>query len=174
MALRDKFNSGSLISMMAIAIACVVVALSVRHHTLSNESDLYSYLQALPSVALEMVKAQNSLEASDGQVLIASQIKLLQTSFGKLLANQSSGFNQQRLAMKIEILRSSQLEGGVREVHRFGVFNCEPNEQLSAQVATLRTSTPERLEFYPQYQATLCYLDRDGTIFRSSKSSLDK
>ncbi|WP_028022584.1 hypothetical protein [Enterovibrio calviensis] len=174
MALRDKLNTGSLLSMTAIAVACVVLSLSIRNHAISNESDLHNYLQVLPSVALEMIKAQSSLEASDGQVLIASQIKLLEASFGKLLANQSSRFSQRRLAMKLEILRSSQSETGGREIHRFGVFNCEPTEQLGSQVATLLSSNPSALEFSPQYQATLCYFDRDGTILRSSKSSLDE
>ncbi|OEE63008.1 hypothetical protein A1OO_14295 [Enterovibrio norvegicus FF-33] len=173
MILIGKLNSTSGLSIAAFALACVVAALAIRGYAVSNESALHRYLQVLPSIALEMIKAQSSLEASDGKVLVESQIIMLEASFSKLLTRQSSSFDQRRLAMKIEIQRSepSTTEKIDRELHRFGFIECEPEAHLGSQMTTLMEPSQLTSKQQPQYQVTLCYLNRDGSILKSSASS---
>ncbi|CZF80946.1 hypothetical protein [Grimontia marina] len=127
------------------------------------------YLEALPSVSLEMVKAQNALEASGETVLAPQQVDMLEQTLAKLLSSQYSSFEKRRLAMKIEILRTHVVDTDFdRELHRIGDTGCEPNVQLANQIEQLQP-----LSVRPQYQVTLCYLNQDGTTMMSSASSLD-
>ncbi|WP_325894520.1 hypothetical protein [Grimontia sp. NTOU-MAR1] len=127
------------------------------------------YLEALPSVSLEMVKAQNALEASGETVLAPQQVDMLEETLAKLLSSQYSSFEKRRLAMKIEILRTHVVDTDFdRELHRIGDTSCEPNVQLANQIEQLQP-----LSVRPQYQVTLCYLNQDGTTMMSSASSLD-
>lgn len=122
-----------------------------------------------------MVKVQSALEASDGRVLAPGQVIKLKESLTHLLAKQSAGFNQQNLAMKIEILRREntldhKLE---QELHRFGSDSCEPTVQLKNQIEQVHFVDVIESGNLPQYQVTLCYKHKDGVFENNSASSLD-
>ncbi|WP_407333811.1 hypothetical protein [Enterovibrio sp. 27052020O] len=176
MTLIEKLNSTSTLSKAAIVLAFIVAALAIRDNTASNDDQLHKYLQMLPSVALAMVKTQSSLEASDGKVLLETQITMLENSFSKLLARQSSSFEQRRLAMKIEIIRKRTLVDGAfdSELHRFGYIECEPDVVLGSPMMALMETNLSIPNHYPKYQVTLCYLNRDGSILKTSASSAVK
>lgn len=141
----------------------------MHKHSKSNQILLQKYLESLPAISLEMVRAQNALEASGNQVLTPAHIDMLETSLTKMLSNHYSSFEPSRLAMKIEIMRNN-LTGNQsyeRELHRFGNDHCEPDVQLIDQIENLA-----QFSLWPQYQVTLCYRNRDGTTAMYSASSI--
>ncbi|USH05598.1 hypothetical protein K6Q96_20615 [Grimontia kaedaensis] len=166
-----KFTASPTLIFTAIAVATIVSGAAMQKQSESSRVLLKKYLEVLPSISLEMVKAQSALEASDKTVLVPQQVDMLEETLAKLLSSQYSSFEKRRLAMKIEILRTNEEVEKTdydRELHRFGDRGCEPNVQLVNQIEQL-----EPLSVRPQYQVTLCYLNRDGTTMMSSASSLD-
>ncbi|WP_281543954.1 hypothetical protein [Grimontia sp. SpTr1] len=165
-----KFTASPTLIFLSIVVGTIASDVVMQKQSESSRVLLTKYLEVLPSISLEMVKAQSALEASDGTVLVPQQVNMLEDTLAKLLTSQYSTFEHRRLAMKIEILRASRMTSDEyeRELHRIGDDGCEPNTQLVNQIAKL-----EPLTLRPQYQVTLCYLNSDGTTMTSSASSLD-
>lgn len=156
-----------------IGIACIAL---LNENSNASRLVLQRYLQVLPNISLEMVKAQSALAASDGQVLAPKQIDMLEESLAKLLASQSSSFDKRNFAMKIEIWRRNNLPSQFieRELHRFGFESCEPNIQLENQIRLVKPVGALQGSAFPHYQVTLCYQQKDGSLLTASASSLDE
>lgn len=156
---------------LSITAAALASGFVMHKHSKSNQILLQKYLESLPAISLEMVRAQSTLEAAGTRVLTPAHIDMLEESLTRLLTSQYSSFEPCRLAMKIEILRNSQAErqGYDRELHRFGYEHCEPDVQLIDQIENLA-----QFSLWPQYQVTLCYRNKDDTTTMFSASSINE
>ncbi|OEE62005.1 hypothetical protein A1OS_18755 [Enterovibrio norvegicus] len=157
--------------------SCLVLTISVGFIWLKNrqcteERILIDYLHMLTPIALEMVKVQSSLIDSGSQVLTPTQFLSLEESLARDLKKQSSLFEREQLAMKIEIVRENINHQPHSELYRFGDNGCEPHHQLIDRIQLMHTELRHHSDMTSQYQVTLCYVDMLDQHIRVSASSL--
>ncbi|MDD1779660.1 hypothetical protein LRP49_00500 [Enterovibrio sp. ZSDZ35] len=161
--------------LMAIALVILlsIVGLIFERSSRNSEAVIRKNIHSLSTIALEMVKAQTALEATDHTVLTAQQVAGLEDAMINALAMKASGFEASRLGMKIEVVTARGKAQASRELHRFGEWYCEPDVQLLNKVNRLQQLQLLTQDLFPLFQVTMCYLNSDGSITKSSASSFD-
>ncbi|KXF83229.1 hypothetical protein [Enterovibrio coralii] len=161
--------------LMAVALIIVlsIIGLVFERSSRDTEAVVKKNIHSLSSIALDMVKAQTALEATDGIILTPAQVTRLEETMVNALSVKASGFDASRLGMKIEIVTARSRLQPSRELHRFGKWYCEPDMQLMLKVSELQRIQLLEEGIYPLFQVTMCYVNSDGSMTKSSASSLD-